>query len=56
MKYPLSKKCFKERFIFVYDGIKNSVEDYNSSRMVSDVVSVPIFKHGIISKRFELEG
>ena len=31
---------------FVHDGIENSVEDYNSSRMVSGVVSN--FKYEII--------
>ena len=44
--------------IFVHEGIENSAEDYNSSRMgvlchLSCVVSN--FKYGIISKRFELE-
>ena len=38
--------------------LNNSVEDYNSLRVgvVCRVSCVPKFKHGIISKCFELEG
>ena len=39
--------------VFVHDGI----EDYNYSRVgVVCRLSVSNFKHGIISKRFELDG
>ena len=42
--------------LFVRQNLFNSVEDLIFQVWVSSVVFVPKFKHGIISKVFELEG
>ena len=57
--YDICDVCLMIR-LFLSDGIINFVGDYNSSRvgvvcrLSCDVC--PKFQHGIISKRFELEG